>query len=206
MKKLGIAGAGKKRRRQQTTVSSATHPVAERLFKTEMNQAHGLAPKQIWAGDITYIRLVNNQYCYLSVLLDVATRKITDYSIKSSLYATLTLDTLEMSIAQRRPQKGLIIHTNRGTQYSCQNYHDLVSQQHFNMSMSRTGNCYDNAYVESLFRSLKVELVIRCTYSSIKEARSAIFRYIVWYNGQRRHSVLGYMCPVDYEKPITKRE
>ena len=117
----------------------------------------------------------------------------------------MTLDTLEMAIAQQRPEKGLIIHTDRGSQYTCRDYRDLVSQQHFNMSMSRTGNCYDNAYVESLFRSLKMELVNPCTFSSIEEARSAIFRYIVWYNRKHRHSALGYMCPVDYEESITKR-
>ena len=205
MKQLSIAGAGKKRRRCHTTIATATHPVAKRLFKTETSQAHGLAPNQIWAGDITYIRLTNNRYCYLLVLLDIATRKITGYSIQSSLHATLTLDTLEMAIAQERPRQGLIIHTDRGTQYSCQSYRDRVSQQHFDMSMSRTGNCYDNAFVESLFRSLKVELVNQCSFSSITEARSAIFKYIVWYNRQRRHSALGYMCPVDYEKSITKR-
>ena len=205
MKKLGIAGAGKKRRRLQTTQSTASHPVAERLFKTETNQAHALAPNQVWAGDITYIRLTNNRYCYLSVLLDIATRKITGYSIQSSLHATLTRDTLEMAIKQENPQQGLIIHTDRGTQYTCRDYRDLVSQQDFKMSLSRKGNCYDNAYVESLFRSLKVELVNRCTFSSIKEARLAIFRYIVWYNRERRHSALGYMCPVDYEESITKR-
>ena len=205
MKKLGIAGAGKKRRRLQTTQSTASHPVAERLFKTETNHAQALAPNQVWAGDITYIRLTNNRHCYLSVLLDIATRKITGYSIQSSLHATLTLDTLEMAIKQENPQQGLIIHTDRGTQYTCRDYRDLVSQQDFKMSMSRKGNCYDNAYVESLFRSLKVELVNRCTFSSIKEARSAIFKYIVWYNRERRHSALGYMCPVDYEESITKR-
>ena len=179
MNKLDIAGAGKKRRKRQTTPSTSAHPAAERLFKTETSQAHDLAPNQIWAGDITYIRLTNNRHCYLSILLDIATRKITGYSIQSSLHATLTLDTLEMAIAQERPQPGLIIHTDRGTQYTCQSYRKLVSQQHFDMSMSRKGNCYDNAFVESLFRSLKVELVNHCTFRSIEEARSAIFRYIV---------------------------
>ena len=205
MKKLGIAGAGKKRRRLQTTQSTASHPVAERLFKTETNHAQALAPNQVWAGDITYIRLTHNRHCYLLVLLDIATRKITGYSIQSSLHASLTRDTLEMAIKQENPQPGLIIHTDRGTQYTCRDYRKLVSQQDFKMSMSRKGNCYDNAYVESLFRSLKVELVNRCTFSSIKEARLAIFRYIVWYNRWRRHSALGYMCPVDYEESITKR-
>ena len=100
------------------TVSTVAHPVAERLFKTETSQAHGLAPNQVWAGDISYIRLTNNRYCYLSVLLDIATRKITGYSIQGSLHATLTLDTLEMVIAQERPQRGLIIHTDRGTKYT----------------------------------------------------------------------------------------
>ena len=118
MKKLGIAGAGKKRRRWRTTVATAAHPVVERLFKTETNQAHGLAANQIWAGDISYIRLTNNRCCYLSVLLDIATPKITGYSIQSSLHATLTLDTLEMAIAQERPPQGLIIHTDRGTKYT----------------------------------------------------------------------------------------
>ena len=205
MKQLGIAGAGKKRRKWKTTVSTTAHPVAERLFKTETSQAHDLKPNQVWAGDITYIRLANNTCCYLSVLLDIATRKITGYSIQSSLHASLTLDTLEMAIAQERPGPGLIIHTDRGTQYTCQSYRELVSQQGFNMSMSRKGNCYDNAFVESLFRSLKVELVNQCTFRSIEEARLAIFRYIVWYNRKRRHSALGYMCPVDYEEFITKR-
>ena len=88
---------------------------------------------------------------------------------------------------------------------TCQDYRELVSQQDFKMSMSGKGNCYDNADVESLFRSLKVELVNRCIFSSIAEARLAIFKYIVWYNRKRRHSALGYMCPVDYEKSITKR-
>ncbi len=98
MKKLSIAGAGRKPRKWKTTTSTAARPVAERLFKTETSQAHGLKSNQVWAGDITYIRLSNNKYCYLSVLLDIATRKITGYSIQSSLHANLTLDTLEMAI------------------------------------------------------------------------------------------------------------
>ncbi len=133
----------KKRRKWKTTVSTTAHPVAERLFKTETSQAHDLKPNQVWAGDITYIRLANNTCCYLSVLLDIATRKITGYSIQSSLHASLTLDTLEMAIAQERPGLGLIIHTDRGTQYTCQSYRELVSQQGFNMSMSRNVTLID---------------------------------------------------------------
>ena len=119
MKKLGIAGAGKKPRQWKTTVSTEANPAAKRLFKTETNQAHDLKPNQVWAGDITYIRLANNQCCYLSVLLDIATRKIIGYSIQSSLHASLTLDTLEMAIAQERPEPGLIIHDSFGTCIVC---------------------------------------------------------------------------------------
>ena len=205
MKKLGITGAGKKRRSRQASDAEPVQPVAERLFKTETDQAQRLVPNQVWAGDITYIRLANNAYCYLSVFLNITTRKITGYSVKSSLHASIALDALNMAIAQERPKQGLIIHTDRGTQYSCQSYRNLMTQQHFEMSMSRKGNCYDNAFVESLFRSLKVELVNGSTFKSLKEAELAIFRYIVWYNSRRRHSALGYMCPVDYEKSITKR-
>ena len=204
MKELGISGAGKKAFRCRTTDSKHQYQAAERLLNTTQTPVANLAANQIWVGDITYIRL-SRGFCYLAVFMDLATRKIVGYSIRDSLNATIVLEALNTAIAKERPAAGLIIHTDRGSQYCCESYRELLKQKGFKISMSRSGNCYDNAFMESFFRSLKVELINRFKFETVAKVRTALFRYFeVWYNRQRMHSSLDYMCPIDYEKRIAK--
>ena len=108
--------------------------------------------------------------------------------------------------SQERPAAGLIIHTDQGSQYCCESYQELLKQKGFKISMSRRGNCYDNAFMESFFRSLKVELINRFKFEMTAKVRAALFRYFeIWYNRQRMHSSLSHMCPIDYEKRIAKK-
>ena len=163
MKKQGISGAGKKSYTYRTTDSAHTHEVATRPFKTEMDQVHTLSANQVWASDITYIRL-RQGFCFLCVYMDIALRKIVGYSVRDTLQAEGVIDALKMAIGKEHPPAGLIVHTNRGVQYACEDYWTLLEQYGFKMSMSRKGNCYDNAFMESFFRSLKVELIHRHTF------------------------------------------
>ena len=157
-------------------------------------------PNQKWVSDITYIN-VNGKWIYLAAVMDLFSRAIVGWSLDTQVTEKLVNDALEMALSRRDVQKNLIVHSDRGVQYRAQCYQDRLLKRHFRISMSRKGNCYDNAAMESFFSRLKVELIFAEKFRSIEEAKSAIFEYIeIFYNRIRRHSANGYVSPMQFEK------
>jgi transposase InsO family protein len=205
MREKNIQGAGRKRFKVLTTDSNHELPIAERIFKTEEASGQVVRPNQYWGGDITYIS-TKEGWLFLAIFLDLHTRKVVGHSMQESMHTQLVLDALEMGV-RRQGIKGaqLIAHSDRGSQYAADDYRRRLQEYGITASMSRKGNCYDNAFVESFFRTLKVELVHQTTFNTREEARRAIFEFIeVWYNRQRIHSSLDYKTPVEYESQFNK--
>lgn len=199
MKRNGIQGKGKKKFKPQTTTSNHDLPVAERLFKTEEAGEQVTRPNQYWGGDITYVP-TGEGWLYLAIYLDLFTRKIVGYAMQETLHATIVTEAMLAALGNQGSPEGLVMHTDRGSQYASDDYIRLLSENEITPSMSRKGNCYDNAMVESFFRTLKVELIYGRKFATRAEARSAIFEYIeVWYNRRRMHSSLDYQTPTEYE-------
>ena len=192
-----IRGKRRGRRRVQTTDSAHNLPVAPNLLN---RQFEADAPNQKWVTDITYIP-TDQGWLYLAAVLDLFSRRVIGWSMASTMHASLVKKALRMALADRRPQAGLLHHSDRGSQYASFTYQSLLGDHQIAVSMSRTGNCYDNAPMESFFGTLKCELVHDRHYHSRTEARQDIFEYIeVFYNRKRLHSALGYLSPVEYEQ------
>lgn len=195
MKKHGIA-AKQKRRYKQTTKANGAHPVAPNLIDRDFAAA---APNEKWTTDITYIPTLEG-WLYLAVVLDLFSRRIVGWAMSARMTSDLVLDALHMAIRERKPAVGLIHHSDRGSQYTGAPYQALLKSHQFQVSMSGTGNCYDNAPTESFFGSLKMEWVHHTIYETRAQARTDIFFYIeAFYNRQRRHSMLGYVSPAAHE-------
>ena len=199
MKKEGIASDAIKKFKIQTTDSNHDLPIAERLFETESADCI-MAPNQVWAGDITYIA-TEEGWLFLAVFLDIFTRKIVGFSCADNMKTELILNALQMALDQKNTDcENLIAHSDQGSQYASDDYTKKLKLAGVIASMSRKGNCYDNAHVESFFHSLKVELVYRKTFKTREEAKQAIFRWIeTWYNKKRRHSGIDYLTPQEAE-------
>lgn len=189
----------KKRRKFSTTTDSRhSHPVAANLLNQDF---HVETPDSRWAGDITYLR-TREGWLYLSVLLDLCSRFVVGWSIRENLGAELTLEALERAVELRDPQPGVMHHSDRGAQYTCVEYRERLESLGMTVSMSRKGNCFDNAVVESFFDSLKTELGDEA-FDTRDQARAAVFDYIeVFYNRQRRHSSLDYQSPAHFEREL----
>lgn len=201
MRRHGIT-AQPLRRFAVTTDSAHALPVAlNRLgqnFRVER-------PNTAWSADITYL-WTDEGWLYLAVVLDLWSRRVIGWSLRKSVDRTLVIAALEGALSQRRPSTGLICHSDRGSQYASGDYQARLRQAGALCSMSRKGNCYDNAPVESFFASLKRELIHRTSFATRKEARLAVFEWIaVWYNRKRRHSSLGYLSPEQFEKQFEKQ-
>lgn len=198
MKEMGLDARLKKKFRVQTTDSNHNDPIAPRIFKVEEEHSMPTAPGKLLAGDITYLRL-GHTFLYLSVVLDLYNREVLGWSIGNSLETKLVLDALDMAMKKVGPDAEIIFHSDRGSQYASRAYRNFMKNKNIKPSMSRRGNCYDNAYVESWFSSLKKESIYRRQYSTANELRALVFEYIeVWYNRKRKHSSLGYQSPVKY--------
>ncbi len=157
------------------------------------------APNQVWAGDITYVWTLEG-WLYLAVLLDLYSRRVVGWAMSQRITVELAEQALTMALENRAPTAGLLHHSDRGSQYAATSYQRLLDEYGLIPSMSRRGNCWDNACVESFFGTLKRELVYHRRYVTREEARQDIFEYIeVFYNRQRRHSTLGYHSPAEYE-------
>jgi transposase InsO family protein len=158
-----------------------------------------------WAGDITYIPTAQG-WLYMAVVVDLKSRKVIGWSMKDSLEQTLVHEALEMALSQRfsaEVSEPLVFHSDRGSQYAAYDYQELLQERGIVCSMSRRGNCWDNAPVESFFATLKKEEVHRQDYLTHEQAKASLFYYIeVFYNRKRRHSSLGYISPHDYEKTM----
>lgn len=161
-------------------------------------------PNQKWTSDITYI-WVENRWLYLATVMDLHSRRIVGWSLDDSMTEALITDALKMAFSRREISPGLIVHSDRGTQYRSQGYIDYLNSKGCKISMSRKGNCWDNAPMESFFSRLKVELIYAKNYRSIEEAKSGIFAYIeIFYNRKRRHSANDDMSPVAFEEMAAK--
>jgi putative transposase len=184
----------------QTTDARHPHPVAANLLKQNFQQHPRI--DRAWSSDITAIR-TDQGFLYLAVILDLCSRKVVGWAMNSKATGQLCIDALNMAIAHRRPAPGLLHHSDRGVQYACEAYQRLLHQQSMICSMSRIGNCYDNAVSESFFSSLKREWVHHQRYATHEQARSSIVYYIeVFYNRQRRHSSIGYQSPDAFERTM----
>jgi transposase InsO family protein len=197
MKELGLSGDRKKKFKTMKTESISGGPIADRVFRIEDFKVK--RPNEIWAGDITYITL-KDKFLYLSVVIDLFSRRVIGWSISETLEAKGVSDALVMAIKREGNHENLIFHSDRGRQYSSSEFREILEAKYIIPSMSRKGNCYDNAFVETFFKSLKSELIYRNSYDCDRDLRNAIFEYIeIWYNKKRIHSSLGYLSPVEYE-------
>jgi transposase InsO family protein len=156
-------------------------------------------PNQVWVGDITYI-WTDMGWLYLATVIDLFSRKVVGWSMSNRMKTSLVNDAMLMAIWQRKPPKGLIWHTDRGSQYASKEHRALLKQHHIQQSMSRKGDCWDNAVAESFFHTLKTELVFHERYKTREQAHASIFEYIeVFYNRKRRHSANNLMSPANFE-------
>jgi len=169
-------------------------------WRNELQQVQVSAPNQVWVSDIIYVATAEG-WLYLAVVLDLYARRIIGWSMQATLKRQLVLEALDMAIKQRRPQSGLLHHSDRGSQYASHDYRALLIDNNIDISMSRRGNCYDNAVAESFFGSLKTECIRGVVYPSRRQAKLALFDYMeVFYNRQRLHSTLGDVPPAEFER------
>ncbi len=186
----------------RTTQSAHDHPVAPNVLERQFDVNGIQVLNRVWVADITYVP-TGAGFLYLAVVLDLASRKVVGWAMQNTLAAELALAALRMALAERRPAPGLLHHSDRGVQYACGAYQDLLATHGLEASMSRKGDCWDNAVAESFFATLEAELLAGARWRTHAEARQAIFEYIAtWYNTRRRHSTLGYRSPVAYEQEV----
>jgi transposase InsO family protein len=196
MRVLGLCGRQKGRYRVQTTQSNHDQPIAPNHLATA---APPTGPNQIWVTDITFIE-TGAGWLYLAAVLDLYSRKIVGWAMSHRIDTALVLQALTMACLHRRPPATLLCHSDRGVQYAALAYRRKLALMGAIASMSRTGNCYDNATMESFWSTLKWELIYRQEFVSHDQARSAIFDYIeCFYNPKRLHSALNFLSPVDFE-------
>jgi putative transposase len=191
----GLRAKKASQRHPHTTKQRAGARVAPNLLNQEFTASK---PNQSWVGDFTYID-TSEGWLYLAAIEDLYSRKIVGWSMADQMDTALVENAWKMALLNRKPDPGLLHHTDRGSQYTSDEYQAQLSRAQCRVSMSRTGNCYDNAAMESFFSTLKTECA-DVQFTSKADARSAIFEYIeVWYNRQRFHSTLGYYSPIDFE-------
>jgi len=199
MRQHGIRAIMARPRRVRTTDSRHDLPIAPNLLDRNFSAD---APNRIWLADITYVE-TDQGWLYLSTVMDLYTRKIVGWAMEDHLRADLPLAALRMAISAQRPGPGLIHHSDRGVQYASADYRKMIQSAGFRASMSRKGNCYDNAPMESFFHTIKTELVHHRHYATRQEATRDIFAYIEgFYNRVRRHSAIGYISPIEMELKI----
>jgi len=179
-----------------TTNSKHNLPVAENLLNRDFTAAR---PNAVWVSDITYVSTLEG-WLYLAVIIDLYSRQVVGWAMHNRLTADFVIRALYQAIGRRRPPAGCIFHSDRGVQYACKDFRKVLQRYNFRQSMSKKGDCYDNAVAESFFHTLKVEHVYQHRYATRAEARQSIFEYVeMFYNRQRKHSALGYRSPVSFE-------
>lgn len=188
------------RKHRMTTDSDHKFNIAPNLLDRDFMAE---APNQKWAGDISYV-WTREGSLYLAVILDLHSRRIIGWAVSNRMKRDLAIRALNMAIAFRTPPRGCIHHTDRGSQYCSHDYQKVLRQHGFKVSMSGKGNCYDNAAVETFFKTIKAELIWRRSWGTRRQAEMAIFEYINgFYNSRRRHSALGWKSPVAFQRKVT---
>ncbi len=188
-----------------TTQSGHAYPVAQNKLSRRFALGENRELDRTWAADITYVP-TREGWLYLAVVLDLASRRVVGWSVQRLLDRKLAIDALKMALTHRRPTTDLLHHSDRGGQYASNEYQNLLRARGITSSMSRIGDCWDNAVAESFFATLKQELVTHADWRTRREATTALVEFIeVWYNRQRRHQTLGYRTPVQYEKEMLTR-
>ena len=196
MKEAGLYCKAK-RKFKMTTDSKHNLPISPNLLQRNFTFSH---PNQAYVGDITYIPTLEG-WLYLAVVIDLFSRQVVGWSMKKHMRTSLVNDALLMAIWKRKPKRGFIWHTDRGSQYASSDHRALLKTHGVQQSMSRKGDCWDNAVAESFFHTLKVELIHQSKFKTIEEAKNTTFEYIeVYYNRLRMHSANDYLSPVEYER------
>ena len=199
MKQAGIAARRWRRFVPSTTDSRHSHPIAGNVLDREFAAEQ---PNRKWVCDITYV-WTSQGWLYVAAVMDLCSRRIVGWSMADHLRVQLVNQALEMAIHSRNPSPGLLHHSDRGVQYACADYRKRLAEHAIKCSMSRPGNCYDNAAMESFWSTLKRELINEQSYATREQAERSIFEYIeVFYNRQRRHSSLGYLSPEAFEASL----
>jgi len=197
MKEMGLVVKSKKRYKINTTDSNHSLPVAPNILNRDFYASQA---DEKYVGDITYIP-THEGWLFLATVIDLYSRKVVGWSMDDNMKVSLVNDALNMAIRTRNPPKGLIWHTDRGSQYASYSHKDLLQQHDIVQSMSRKGNCWDNAVAESFFHTLKTELTHHETYETKAQANQSIFEYIeVYYNRQRMSSSNNNLSPVEFEE------
>jgi transposase InsO family protein len=202
MNSLGIRSRVKRKFRIRTTDSNHANPVAPNILNRNFDQAD--APNKVWATDITYIH-TDEGVLYLAGVMDLCSRKIVGWSLDSSMTAKLVTDAFNAAVLSRQVAFGLLHHSDRGVQYTSRVYRQLLEDHGVKVSMSRTGDCYDNAVIESFWGKLKCEMINHHRFATKAQARAKVFEYIeMFYNRTRRHAALGYVSPVQFEECLPR--
>lgn len=199
MREAGLVGTPRRRFRVTTQADPRQAPAPNHLAR----QFTVLTPNRVWAADVTYLPLAAS-WLYLAVVLDLCSRRVVGWALSLRLDRHLVLTALSRALARRRPPPGLLHHSDRGKEFTCGDYQALLLQAGILCSMSRRGNCWDNAVLESFFATLKRELVSDARWSTQAEAEADLAEYLDgWYNIHRRHSTLGYLSPAAYEARLS---
>jgi transposase InsO family protein len=197
MQQHGIRAKGK-RRFKVTTDSNHDLPISLNLLNREFNVAE---PDRVWAGDITYIA-TDEGWLFLAVVIDLFSRQVVGWALRQDMTRDIVIDALRMAWFKRRPSKqaGLIFHSDRGSQYASDDFRDVLKEYGITSSMSRRGNCWDNACSETLFGSLKVERLHGQRFATRRQAMDETIAWLLWYNSTRLHSTLAYVSPMQFEQ------
>ena len=198
-----LAQAGLRCKTRRKFKAPQTSGPAQTVAPNQLNREFTVqAPDKVYVGDITYLP-TGEGWLYLAVVLDLCSRAVVGWSMANHMRAELVTQALSMAIGQRQPAAGLIMHTDRGSQYGAESYRQLLTQHGMQPSMSRKGNCWDNAVAESFFHTLKTELIYLEDFDTHEQAQTVVFEYIeVFYNRQRCHSANGYLAPLAYEQDL----
>lgn len=199
MRQCGISALPHKKRYKVTTDSDHQMPVAANVLNRKFSSK---APDLKWVTDITYI-FTKEGWLYLAIVLDLFSRKVVGYHMDKRITRNLVIQAAHMALRRRQPKPGLLHHSDRGSQYASYDYRQILDRTGMVPSMSRKGNCYDNAAMESFFATLKKELIYRRPFDTRQQAMMAIFEYVEgWYNKKRRHSALGQCSPEHFEQRV----
>lgn len=202
MREEGLRARPRRRVCPVTTDSSHPYGIAPNLLERQFSVEGCAGVNRVWVSDITYLPTAEG-WLYLAVVLDLKSRRVVGYALDSTLEARLAREALQRALWSRRPGAGLIHHSDRGVQYASAEYREVLERHGAQASMSRRGNCYDNAVAESFFSTLEWELIQRRTWATRAQAQRSVREWIErWYNTQRRHSALGYKSPAQFEAQL----